>query len=169
MAKKSIILLLSLVLCLPLAACGDSGSQPSAELTPTPVETTEPTPPETEEVILKPTDEGFKLLHGDLVNATADDDGLLIIKAKITSSFSNSATVNQNYYSIQDIIKNHSGTEYSEIQYWAVADMTSGDEAKVISFTVNADTIDKIAKDEILVANYGEYLTDLWIHPSLLA
>ena len=51
---------------------------------------------------------------------------ILVVKAKITPSYNNKATINQNNFNVQDIVKNQGGNTYKEIQYWAVADMEDG-------------------------------------------
>lgn len=91
----------------------------------------------------------------------------LIIKAKIEPSYNNKATVDQNYYNIENIVKNQGGSKFNEIQYWAVADMTDGSEQKVISFTVPEDVIQKIANDKIVANQIGNHVDDLFIHASL--
>ena len=88
-----------------------------------------------------------KITHGDFVEATIDGT-TLVVKAKIEPSFSNKATIDQNYYNVCDIIRDQNGGVFHEIQYWAVADMTSGEESKVISFTVPKDMIDLIASQD---------------------
>ncbi len=101
-----------------------------------------------------------------MLNTTINDD-TLVIKAKIESSYDNKATVDQNYYNIEDIIKNQGGDKYTEIQYWAVADMTDGSEQKVVSFTVSESVIKQIANNEIVTNQMGSYVDDLFIHASL--
>ncbi len=108
----------------------------------------------------------YTLRHGKLLNTTINDD-TLVIKAKIESSYDNKATVDQNYYNIEDIIKNQGGDKYTEIQYWAVADMTDGSEQKVVSFTVSESVIKKIADNKIVANQMGSYVDDLFIHASL--
>ena len=106
------------------------------------------------------------LRHGKLLD-TKVNGTVLVIKAKIEPSYNNKATVNQNYYNIENIIKNQGGSGFKEIQYWAVADMTSGTEQKVVSFTVSEDVIKKIAEDKIVANQMGKYVDDLFIHASL--
>ena len=108
----------------------------------------------------------FTLLHGDLLDEK-DTSGTLVIKAKVSSSYNNKATVDQNYYNIEDIIKNQGGDKYTEIQYWAVADMTDGSEQNVVSFTVSESVIKKIADNKIVANQMGSYVDDLFIHASL--
>lgn len=106
------------------------------------------------------------LKHGKLLD-TKINGTVLVIKAKIEPSYNNKATVDQNYYNIENIIKKQCGSRFKEIQYWAVADMTSGSEQKVISFTVSEDVIKKIADDKIVANQMGKYVDDLFIHASL--
>lgn len=106
------------------------------------------------------------LLHGKLLEKKAIGTNLTI-KAKIEPSYSNKATVDQNYYNIEDIVKKQGGDKFTEIQYWAVADMTDGSEQKVISFTVSGSVIKKIANGEIVTNQMGNYVDDLFVHASL--
>lgn len=94
-------------------------------------------------------------------------DGILIVKAKITPSYDNNATIIQNSYNVEDIIKNQGGDKYKEIQYWAIADMEDGSESKVISFTVDKDTIDGVVDGRIIGNEIIDYSKDVWILPSL--
>ncbi len=107
------------------------------------------------------------LLHGTLLEKRAIGDNLTI-KAKIQPSFNNKATIDQNYYNIENIIKNQGGTRFTHIDYWAVADMTDGSEKKVISFTLSDETIRKIADNQIVANQMGSYVDDLYILPSLM-
>lgn len=91
----------------------------------------------------------------------------LVIKAKIEPSMTNKMTINQNYYNVEDIVLNQGGADYNSIQYWAVADMESGEEGKVISFTVNQELIEKIKNEEIVAQHLGDYVDDLWVLPTL--
>ena len=112
----------------------------------------------------------YKLEHGDLVSAIEneiDGQNVLVIKAKISSSYNNSATVDQNYYNVEDLIQNQGCAEFDEIQYWAVADMSDGKESKVVSFTVDSELIKKIADKSVVANQLGDHVTDLYILPSL--
>lgn len=104
---------------------------------------------------------------GDFLNANINGT-TLVVKAKITSSYSNESTINQNYYNVCDLIRNQGASQFGEIQYWAVADMSDGSEQKVVSFTVPKSTIDMVAAAERFADNtLGDYVTDLWVHQSL--
>lgn len=111
------------------------------------------------------TDSG--VLHGKLLSVIDDEDGLAVVKVKISKSYSKSSTIAQNYFNVSDLIKNRGFDKYNKIQYWAVADMSDGSEQKVISFTLDEDTIQAIANNEIVDNQIGDYSDDLWIHPSL--
>lgn len=112
------------------------------------------------------TQKSFNLLYGDLLDVNANGTKV-IIKVKIKSSYSNEATVAQNYYNVCDIIRNQGGDKYDEIQYWAVADMMDGSESKVVAFTVPKDAIDTIATNDFPDNKLGDYVDDLFILPSL--
>lgn len=106
------------------------------------------------------------LKHGELLEYTTIA-GPLVIKAKIESSLTNKLTINQNYMNVADIILNQGGNNFDEIQYWAVADMADGSESKVIQFTLDKNTIDGVYNGNIVDIQLGDYVTDLWILPSL--
>jgi len=135
-----------------------------------PVTIIETTVPETEAIKTEKAAE-YSLLHGELISTitnTVNDKNVIVIKAKISPSYNNKATIDQNYFNIENFVKNQNGSQFDEIQYWAVADMTDGSESKVISFTVNKDMINSILTDKHFVPiSYGDYVEDLWILPSL--
>lgn len=109
----------------------------------------------------------YKLNTGELLDVKENDD-VLIIKAKIKLQSSDKLTINQNYHNVQSIIKS-GGDKFKEIQYWAVADSTSGEEIKVISFTVPENIIEETTNGKIVATQYPDLVTDLWILPSLLS
>jgi hypothetical protein len=113
----------------------------------------------------------YTLEFGELLDANPSggaDGNTLVIKAKISSSYSNKATINQNYHNIIDLVENQGCGKYDAIDYWAVADMSDGSEGKVISFLVNKDVLDAIDNQSIVATTLDSYLEDLWILPSLL-
>lgn len=107
------------------------------------------------------------LEFGELISVNNGSEGVVVVKAKIEPSYNNEATINQNYYSVCDLIKNHGFDTYSELQYWAVADMNDGSESKVISFTLNSNTIKNVYNGSIVENQLGDYVDDLYILPSL--
>ena len=110
---------------------------------------------------------GLRLSHGELLDVN-QSDGTVVIHAKIQGSYSNKATIDQNFFSVADLICKHGFNTCAELQYWAVADMADGSEGKVISFTLRKEVIDAIS-DEILYGDHiRDYADDLWILPSLL-
>lgn len=113
----------------------------------------------------------FSLEYGKLLDANPDggvDMNTLVIKAKIEPNLTNRMTITQNYQNIIQMLQKDDYTQYDSIQYWAVADMTDGSEGKVISFTVDKSCIEAITNGTIASGDtLEEYLTDLWILPSL--
>lgn len=159
-------LVLAVVLVLGATACAKAPEETTIPTT-VPVETTVP---ETAPPTTAPTEpEELTLQHGELLKVTINEiDNIAVIKAKIQPSYSNRATIVQNYLNVCDLIQNHGFDQYGEVQYWAVADMTDGSEQKVISFTVTADLIQMIVEDNGFVENnLGDYEIDLWLHNSL--
>ncbi len=110
---------------------------------------------------------GLALEHGDLTSVTSSGGNCVVVKAKIKPSYDNEATINQNYHNICHLILDHGFDSCSEIQYWAVADMSNGSEEKVISFSVGQDLIGKIKSKAVVAAELGSYVSDLYIHQSL--
>lgn len=108
----------------------------------------------------------YKIKHGEMLDATINGD-ILVIKAKISPSYKNSATINQNGFNIEDIIKNQGASKFNEIQYWAVADMKDGSESKVISFTLDSNLIKNIEAGNIPGNQIVKNAKDVWILPSL--
>ena len=104
--------------------------------------------------------------YGELLDLT-ETDGVCVLKYKITSSATKKMTVNQNYYTVVNFIKDGGGDQYNEIQYWAVADMQDGSESKVISFTVSKGLIEKVKAGTVLPTQMGDYVDELWILSSL--
>lgn len=147
--KKSLVFLIVLAFALCLAACGSS-----ADTSPK----SEPGPAEI--------DGGLK--YGELLelNDNRETNGVVVVKAKIAPSSTNDLTVAQNYHNAVDLIANQ-GFADCELQYWAVADMSDGSEGKVISFTVPADIVEKVASGDVVATQLPDLVSDLWILPSL--
>ena len=108
-----------------------------------------------------------KMKFGELLSSIVNGK-TLIIKAKISPSFSNKTTIDQNGYNVEDIILNQGGDSFDEIQYWAVADMNDGSEGKVISFTLNKDQINSIKNKQLVGNKIVDNANDVWVLPSLL-
>ncbi len=108
----------------------------------------------------------YTLKFGKLVDATVNNN-VLIIKAKIEPSVSNTTTIDQNGFNVVDLIVNQGASKFNEIQYWAVADMQDGTEGKVISFTLDKDLIKLIKDEEIFGQQIADKAKNVWILPSL--
>lgn len=108
----------------------------------------------------------YKLNSGEILDVKELDD-VLIVKAKVNSQLSDKLTINQNYHNAVSIIKS-GGDKFKEIQYWAVADSNSGDEIKIISFTIPENVIKDTASEKVVAIQYPDLVTDLWVLPSLL-
>lgn len=143
-----------------------------------PAEKTDPeeeTEPEETKPVKKPTN--FSIPNGKLLSVIEGglNGDVLVIKTKIEYQFTNKATINQNFENIEKIIKSDTFKKYyrddiKSIDYWAVADMASGEESKAISFTVSENTINNLLDNDYFTfdsTNYEEHVQDLWILPSL--
>lgn len=120
---------------------------------------------EPEEVAV-PESKEYTLLHGKLISTNKIGNSV-VIKAKIKPSLNNKLTISQNFYNIEDLIKNQGADQLDEIQYWAVADMSNGSEEKVISFTVNKELISALLDKKVYPNELQDRVSDLWIHGSL--
>ena len=115
-----------------------------------------------------PLDTGnLSLKFGELLSVNYGGDGVVVVKGKIDGQLTNNLTVKQNYFSVCDLIKNRGFDSCQELQYWAVATMTNGEEDKVISFTLDRTAIEGVANGNIVENQLGDYVTDFYIHPSL--
>lgn len=113
-------------------------------------------------------DHTYTLKYGELLSVNNSAGSTAVIKAKIRPNLTNDLTIKQNYYNVCDLIQNQGFSIYQEIQYWAVADLTNGNEGKVISFTVPKAVIDRVAEGNFPENMLADYVEDLWILPSLL-
>lgn len=112
----------------------------------------------------------YYLEHGKLESVivnSIDGESVIVIKAKITSSYNNKATIDQNYFNVGDLIRNQGCNKFDKVDYWAIADMTDGSEAKVVAFTLDKNVIEKIYNESIADNQIGDYADDLFILPSL--
>lgn len=108
----------------------------------------------------------LSIKHGELLSVIRTE-GTVVVKAKIEPSLTNQLTIEQNYFNVADLVKNHGFNTCQELQYWAVADMTNGEENKCISFTLDKETIENLYNENIVENQLGDYVSDLWILPSL--
>ncbi len=104
--------------------------------------------------------------YGDTVNVNVNGS-VITVEAKITPSWNNKMTIDQNYYNVCDFIRKYAGTGFTKISYWAIADMSDGSEQKVISFDVPEYMIEKIATQDFADNTLGDYVENLYIHQSL--
>ncbi|MCI5498024.1 MAG: hypothetical protein MR419_00580 [Clostridiales bacterium] len=174
MKKRLFALTLGILLALSLSACGSESNENGS----TDQQTAEEPPASTGNVVFDFTTftdadwgevniEGLEPKFGELLSVTYSEGNVVVVKTKIESSYSSKATIDQNYYIVCNLIRDHGFNTADELQYWAVADSTTGDEIKVVSFTVEKDTLDLIASQEFADNTLGDYVADLWILPSL--
>lgn len=104
--------------------------------------------------------------YGELLSVIQTED-VVVVKVKIGSMWNNELTIKQNYHNIEALVDKYDFDKYSRIQYWAVADMKSGDESKVIQFDVPQWVSEAIKEDSLVATQLGDYVEELWILPSL--
>lgn len=109
----------------------------------------------------------IKYTSGELIEVIDALDGVVVLKFQIQPSYSNSATIKQNYHNAEDFIRKAGGEKYKRISYWAVADMADGSVGKVVSFDISEEVIQKVYNQEIVAYILEPYLENLWILPSL--
>ena len=162
------------LLLLLLTACGEDEheiytSVPTAAppaTTPFVFSITTTTKVEYETAPLEGLTELYTVPNGEVLDVNFYENQI-IIKTKIKPSYNNEATIHQNYFNIEDLIKNQGCDKYDVIQYWAVADMTDGSESKVIAFDVPSSAISGIKNGTIVANQLGDYVDNLYILPSL--
>ena len=86
----------------------------------------------------------------------------LMLNFKINYLYSNRSTILQNYYNIEQYIKNNNLEDINNIQYIGYIN-----DNKIISFNVNKELISKIKNKEIIVYDYEDELNELWISNEL--
>ena len=110
----------------------------------------------------------IKLNFGSILDVTENkENSTVIIKVKVQSNLTKNMTIKQNYMNAWEFIKAYTDTEYKQLTYWAVADMTDGTESKIVQFTVPVDAIHGVLNGSILENQLGDHVTDLYLHPSL--
>ena len=113
-------------------------------------------------------DKTDKVINGEVLDININEtDNIAVVKVKIDTGMGGKTAVDKNYYNVADLIRNKGYDKYNEVQYWAVADTTDGNETKVISFTVSKDLIDKIKNGQVVDNQLGDYVDDLWVHNDL--
>lgn len=167
--KKKIIIgvvVAFVVLCIIGAFVGGEDNKPVEQQDNTEAQVIQEESTEQEDQTTVDSAKPYQLEFGELLEEN-NNYGVIVLKAKIAPSATNKATIDQNYYNVEDYIQSHDMTGIDELQYWAVADMSSGNEEKVISFTVPASLITSISEEKIPANQLEDKVTDLWILPSL--
>lgn len=108
----------------------------------------------------------FKIQNGEFLEANREGDNL-VIKTKIDNKNTYKTIISKSELNIEDIIKNQGGDEFKEIQYISLIKTQLGDLDKIISFTLNKDTIKQIKTGEIKSNQIIENSIDTWISQNL--
>jgi len=108
----------------------------------------------------------FKPEFGEMQSVTITGT-TLIVKLKINQNMNSKKTIEQNYFTVEDLILNQSCNQFHKISYFAVADISEGTETKLISFDVDQDLIQAISEKKIVAIQMGDYVSELWLHQSL--
>lgn len=107
------------------------------------------------------------LPYGDLRSVTSDGTGGVEVKATVTLQKQEGMSVLQNFYNVETMVQIHGFEICKEIRYTGVASIKGGGEARVISFTVNQETINALAAHEIGAEDLRDKLESLWIASNL--
>jgi len=139
----------------------DSPPEISAE--PSPVVTPHPTPtPEPDPL------SSLKVKTGEILDVKQTGD-IVVVKVRVNQLLNNKQTINQNYFNACAIMRSLGDVPVSELQYWAVTP-NNGKDVKIISFTVPGDVVSLISKSTpstFADNSLPDYVTDLWVLPSL--
>lgn len=111
------------------------------------------------------TNDVLKLQHGEVVSIN-ESPSVTVIKVKVSQSYSNKATVNQNYYNLEGIVKNSRYGLCDELQYWAVTE-ENGEDVKIFACDLSGSLMDAIRDGSVFGEYIGKYADNLWIHPGL--
>ena len=130
----------------------------------------EPTPPVvldfTEPHIGSVDPQDLQLRFGE-VESINQNDKTVVIQAVITPNLTNKMTIGENYYNVEQLIKQNGFNTCDKLCYWAM--LKDGDTAiKIIQFDLSKNVIDMIYSEKILGSQIPDYATDLWIAPALL-
>ncbi len=112
----------------------------------------------------------YTLMFGELLDIQTSGGtygDVLVIKADMSSAYSNKAIIKESFMNIENIIQEQNIAGYSSIDYWAIATMVDGSKSKVISFTVPSDMITKIKSGSLSRDSYANELQEYWVHPAL--
>lgn len=91
-------------------------------------------------------------------------NGTVSVRIKAADHLTNKLIIDGNYQNAVDLITKK-GYDNCELRYYAVMDRTDGKEGKIMSFTVSAIIVSKVASGDIGATQLPNYVTDLWIHP----
>lgn len=147
----------------PVTTVSETLNTTTAETTMTTIATTEETTVETttEETTVETEAETIKLSFGELLDLV-DRGEKIVIKAKFDST---SKLLEQSTSDIYWIIQDNPNT-YTHIEFWAVADVPNLGEIKVISFTVNQNTINLIENKYLATTDINKspetYFDEYW-------
>lgn len=114
-----------------------------------------------------PVDTGdLELYSGELRGVNSDGAGVFVVKA-FGGGSTGKLLVASGFHNVADLILNHGFDGCEEIQYWAVANTTDGEEVKFISFTVPRNLIVQVAEGKVVAGQLRSYVEDLWILPGV--
>lgn len=113
-----------------------------------------------------------EMRFGSLDRISITDDGIVIMLVTIKPSWTNKATIEQNFYNIENFISNYGCDDYNAVKYTAqteVSDTRTGKTrtAMVIQFIVPKDTLCALKNGTIYPNELHNYVDDLWISPIL--
>lgn len=109
--------------------------------------------------------QGLQLSHGDVVSILQNGD-VVILTAKVKENLTNKMIIDQNYYIVEDLIKDNGFNTCNRLKYMSVMDV-NGDEMKVVSFDLNKEIIDKVYNEQIFGSQIGDNAENLWINNAL--
>lgn len=109
--------------------------------------------------------QGLQLSHGDVVSILQNGD-VVILTAKVKENLTNKMIIDQNYYIVEDLIKDNGFNTCNRLKYMSVMDV-DGDEMKVVSFDLNKEIIDKVYNEQIFGSQIGDNAENLWINNAL--
>ena len=119
----------------------------------------------TPEITTEPTEKPLRVNTGEILDVKENGD-TLIVKARVNQLLNNKQTIEQNYFNACELIRSYNG-DCTKLDYWAVTPQSENSDVKIMSFVVPTNTFKTIKAQDFPDITLVNYVTDLWILPSL--
>lgn len=107
---------------------------------------------------------------GQLVDVQISNNetgNVIVAKYYIASALDNTMMLNMVLFNIFDLVQNEGGSAFDEVQVWAQAPSTSGEDVKFVQFTLSKPVLELIAANGCVPEQLLALSDDLWVIPSM--